>query len=127
MTIQIDESLIQSKFLIHTALFFFVACGSDNSSVNQEVQSTPSLNEEVEYHFFDINRMGFNKVVCDPMGGEGNPSTEDGLIAELFYLDHRIHNHAGVQDFFDLGKKSTQKLFFTEIDVPTQVFKHGFT
>ncbi len=101
-----------------------VACSNGESTPEA---FTPSENTpDVEYHHLDVNTFHLNKVVCDPMGGNGNPGPGDGLIAELFYLDTKAHQFKGVQDFFDNGTRSTQKLFFTDINVPTRVFDTGF-
>lgn len=112
-------------FTLILGLFAIAACSGGETSSVEAYQ--PSDNEpQVEFHHLNVNSFKLNKVVCDPMGGSGNPGLDDGLIAELFYLDQTVHQHSQVQDFFDQGTRSTQDLFFTELNVPTRVFDTGF-
>ncbi len=106
-------------------LMTFVGCSQGGGGDTVYAPASDDSESPV-YHHLDVNSFQLNKLICDPMGVPGNPGLGDGLIAELFYLDTRLHHHSGVQDFFDKGTRSTQKLFFTEVNVPTRVFDTGF-
>lgn len=111
------------QFMIRSFFVLSVAVGCSQPSANQ---SSLSDNSSFAATQFDVNQYKLNKVVCDPLGDSQPVNSDGGLIAELFYVDARLHHHSRVQDYFDEGTQSTQKLFFTNIDVPTRVFDTGF-
>jgi hypothetical protein len=82
--------------------------------------------DEVNFHSLDVNQYALNKVVCDPMGSDTNPGIYDGLIAELFYLDKSQTHYKKVSKYIEHGHRSDQKLFFSELNVPTRLFNTGF-
>lgn len=113
-----------SLFLCFGFLSLLSACGGVNKS--SELLSVPTNPGEVEYHPYDVNNFQLNKIVCDPMGTPGNPGPGDGLIASLFYLESNQPKYTQVSDYMEFGTKSTQKLFFSQLNVPTRVFDQGF-
>lgn len=120
----LTNRLIRMKiFVLMTFIYGLTACSGN--LFNSEEQAAPSENTE-PMHPFDVNQHSINKVVCDPMGGPGNPGPNDGLIAELYYLDSTQPHYNNVQDYFDHGTRSSQKLFFTDLNVPTRLFDTGF-
>ncbi len=106
---------------------FFIAAGCTSGLNSQEDGSSLTVDaSDVELHPYDVNTHKLNKLVCDPMGGGGNPSPQDGLIAELFYLRADQPRFQQVSQYIEEGVKSTQKLFFTDLNIPTRLFNTGF-
>lgn len=116
------KKMILKPFL--TAFFLVLAACSPQifQSQNKEILEQSST----DTHAYDVNMYKLNKVVCDPMGGPGNPGPNDGLIAELFYLNSTQPHYQRVLDYILNGTASTQKLFFSDLNVPTRLFNTGF-
>jgi hypothetical protein len=109
------------------AFIFVASCSDDTQSASSADPDIGIIKPDSEMvHPFDVNLYKMNKVVCDPMGGPGNPGQDSGLIAELFYLDSTQPHYNRVQDYFNFGQASSQDLFFTALDIPTRVFDTGF-
>lgn len=113
------------------------ACGSvlmllllGACSSGDETALDPSLGTDLgavqTLHSVNVNQHKLNEVVCDPMGGEGNPGIHDGLIAELFYLPDTGVGYNSVDRYIEEGIRSSQELFFTDVNIPTRVFSDGF-
>lgn len=100
------------------AMLYVVGC--ENSSGNQIIDSEAR-------HMYDINAYPMNKLVCDPMGGGGGGSPQQGIKAELFYRSSTQPRYYKAQDYIDFTTKAEQNLFFTEMFVPTRMFDVGFT
>ncbi len=92
---------------------------TNDGEVNQQENNPPK-------HAYDVNLYKMNKVVCDPMGGGGDPGMQSGLKAELYYLTAGQPHYQNVQEYYDHGTKSTQDLFFSDLNVPTRLFGEGF-
>lgn len=75
---------------------------------------------------YDVNKHLMNKVVCDPFGGENPPSVEHGIKASLFYKGAAQPRYYSAQDYVDHTTKSSQSLFFTDLNVPSRMFSEGF-
>ena len=54
------------------------------------------------------------------------PTANDGLIAELFYLEAGQPRYNSVTSYIENGKASDQKLFFSGLNIPTRIFDTGF-
>ena len=85
-----------------------------------------TLGENLSYSKFDMNMYPMNSLVCDPLND--NPAPVDpglGLLAKLYYLKAG-ERYYSVPEYLSLGERSSQKLFFSEINVPTRLFDTGF-
>ncbi len=74
---------------------------------------------------YDINMYPINKVACDPMGGDHDPGLTGGLKADLYYLGDNERYYT-VNEYIEKGKKSSEMLFFSDVNVPTRIFDQGF-
>lgn len=110
--------------LLTTFALVFAACSPQSFESQGQHETTEQGSNN--YHPYDVNLYKMNKVVCDPMGNPGNPGPNDGLIAELFYLNSNQPHYQNVLDYIMSGTKSTQKLFFSDLNVPTRLFNTGF-
>jgi hypothetical protein len=108
--------------IVLSSLSFLAACSSNFNSQDLATESA----ESIPMHQYDVNKYQLNKVVCDPMGGPGTQGATDGLIAQLFYLKQGQSHYQDVASYINLGTASTQKLFFSQINIPTRVFNTGF-
>jgi hypothetical protein len=75
---------------------------------------------------YDLNLHTMNKTVCDPFGGGTSQSPIHGLQASLFYSGAGSPRLSSSQDYVDKATKSTQALFFSDLNVPTRMFSEGF-
>jgi hypothetical protein len=68
-------------------------------------------------------------VVCDPLGGNGagTLSAQNGLLASLSYLPSGyVGEYSGVEDFMKIATPISANLYFSQLDVPTEMFTQGF-
>lgn len=112
-----------TPFLLVIFSFVFSACSQSSPIINNEDAVTE---DSVQLHQYDVNQFKMNKVVCDPLGGPGNPGPQDGLVGQLFSLEAGQPQYDDVTSYIENGVKSTQKLFFTDLNVPTRMFDTGF-
>jgi hypothetical protein len=66
-------------------------------------------------------------TVCDP--NSNTTTLKGGLVAELYYLNQKTTTSvSSVNEFFDPAKaeKSSQQIFFNQINMPPQLFNQGF-
>ena len=79
----------------------------------------------------DVNKYPANKMVCDPFGNPPDPRSNVGLKGSLYYilpnqLGSTNLNNLKVNDYFNLGYKSNQTVFLSQLNVPTRIFDQGF-
>lgn len=75
----------------------------------------------------DINSYPVTKTVCDPLGGEPAENYRNGLRADLFYKLENQPILTRAMDYELFNFKSSQNLFFADVNVPTRVFTDGFS
>ncbi len=80
----------------------------------------------LKYSTYDVNKNPLNKTVCDPFGGGGTVNPESGIMASLYYIGAGGTQYHSAQDYVDKAVMSRQRLFFTDINVPTRMFSEGF-
>ncbi len=103
------------------SLMILPACAQ---MLGQERLSAP---EEIQMSKMNVNLYPVTKTVCDPMGGDNDPRSNAGLKAELYWLKSGAPSAANTSDLIARGTKSSQNLFFTQLNVPTRQFTSGFT
>lgn len=110
----------------------FVVAGALAAVISTGCSPKPEENKEAtriapdRLMDLDVNVHPANKVVCDPFDDGSNPRINGGLIARLFYLQPGQARFRKAGDYIMQGRKSSQKLFFSSINVPTRKFEAGF-
>lgn len=68
-------------------------------------------------------------IVCNPFDdGQNEGLQQNGLTAELFYLDSTLPHYDHVADYINNGLKVPDiTLFFNQLYIPTRPFDRGFT
>lgn len=94
-----------------------------SAMVGQETLSAP---EQIQMSKMNVNLYPVTKTVCDPMGGENDPRSNAGLKADLYWLPSGATAASSTSDLIARGTKSSQNLFFTQLNVPTRLFTQGF-
>ena len=114
------KNLIGSLTLL--TVLSFPACSKLSS--NQGSLAAP---EQIQMSKMDVNLYPVTKTVCDPMGGDNDPRSNAGLIANLYWLGSKDAPATSTADLISRGQLSSQNLFFTQLNVPTRLFNSGFT
>jgi len=117
---------IQTTLSIAALSLALSACVVKSSSPSEAVSQT-TLGEAIKYSKVDINANPLDKTVCDPFEGEPSPSLEQGIKASLHYRIDGMPRMYKSEDYVTFAKKSDQKLFFADLNVPTRMFTAGFT
>ncbi|MBY0383690.1 hypothetical protein K2X05_00905 [bacterium] len=104
------------------ASLFLQGCLSYDGYKTSETTNNP---EQGPLSTFDANVYPLNKVVCDPFD-PGTPGPNDGMIATLYYRGANQPRWYTVDEYIQLGQKSSKYLFFSKLDVPTRIFSMGF-
>lgn len=110
-----------SRTLSILSLLALPACAQ---FLGQEKLSAP---EEIQMSKMNVNLYPVTKTVCDPMGGDNDPRSNAGLKADLYWLPSGVRAATSASDLISRGTKSSQNLFFTQLNVPTRLFNTGFT
>ncbi len=74
----------------------------------------------------DVNKYPVTKTVCDPFGDNPDPRSNQGLKAELWWLEAGTPRQSNVGAMISKGKKSERNLFFSQLNVATRMFDQGF-
>jgi len=93
----------------------------------EESVSQMTLGEPIKYSKVDINANPLDKTVCDPFEEQPSPSMDQGIKASLHYRIAGMPAMTNSEDYVSFAKKSDQKLFFADMNVPTRMFDAGFT
>lgn len=104
-------------------LLVLASCGTQSNITSLQ---TSSSTDTAKLSPYDVNMYALHKVVCDPLAPGDNPGPNDGLKAELFYLNSTQPHYQRLEDYFSQGTKSSKFLFFSKVDVPTRIFNQGF-
>jgi hypothetical protein len=130
-----DEKEIMFNIRTATLIASFcglTACNSNvggfkNLSVELGTQAEGVDTATLQFSNFNVNLHPMNKIVCDPFGGEGTVNPEKGIMATLFYVGAGGTQLHSAQEYVDKATRSRQRLFFTDINVPTRMFSEGFS
>jgi hypothetical protein len=99
----------------------FASCSPLKTSERLSAPEQPVMSK------MDVNKYPVSKLVCDPMGEPGgDPRSNAGLKAELYWLEAGQANAANSGDLIARGKKSDRSLFFSALNTPTRMFDVGF-
>ena len=110
------------KTVVMSLLAMLYVVGCENGG-NGEIPK-----DETRFHIYDINAYPLNKVVCDPGGGGGGPtSPKNGIKSELFYRGSGQPRYYRAEDYIAHTTKSEANLFFSDMFVPTRMFSEGFS
>lgn len=96
-------------------------------AAHQTSDSGLAAKSEIQMSQMDVNKYPVTKTVCNPMGGGSDPSSSQGLTAQLWWLNPGQKAAANTSDLIARGTQSSQSLFFSQMDVPTRLFNTGFT
>jgi hypothetical protein len=103
-------------------LMFTLSLPGCSNILNPEAK----LEDSQTYSTFDANMYPMNKLICDPLGEPGTAvDPGQGLIGRLYYL-LQGERYYSVPEYLSFGVRSSQKLFFSELNVPTRKFDTGF-
>lgn len=116
---------VSRKILILLAsLIVFTGCeGQDEGQIDEEgnVVEWPYLGPDADSY------------VCNPIvdpdgngGGSNEAPSNQGLIANLFYLAPDLPNYTSVDDYLVNGTQVDFDIYFNQINVPTRPFDRGF-
>lgn len=77
----------------------------------------------------DVNQYPVDAILCDPITGEKAPSLQHGVAGSLYIKDSdRLYGHfQNVKESLTLSNMSQQKLFFSDMNIPTTKAKVGFS
>lgn len=109
--------------LIALGLLSLSACNS--KFLGLESSTSEYSGQVLKASSYDVNLHPLNKVVCDPFGGTGTVSPDKGIMASLFYST--TAKYETTEDYVQKATRSRQRLFFTDMNVPTRVFSAGFS
>jgi hypothetical protein len=115
---------VNSKTVARTlSLLSIIALPACSAMIAKDSLSAP---EQIQMSKMDVNRYPVTKTVCDPMGGDNDPRSNAGLKADLYWLTSSQSAANSTVDLISRGTKSSQNLFFTQLNAPTRLFDKGF-
>jgi hypothetical protein len=65
-------------------------------------------------------------TVCNPFGGASSEGSDEGLWAQLYYLNDSQPRYSSVTDYMRYGTRANADLFFGQLDIPTHAWDLGF-
>lgn len=76
----------------------------------------------------NVNKYTSSKLVCNPLDPSPAPQTnyEKGIMAELFYKTAAMPRMYKSTDYVQFAQKAEQKIFLSDMNVPTRLFTEGF-
>lgn len=114
-----------SSLLLLGAALLLSSCGSKDKEAAQLGQRT--LGAPLKYSKLNLNANPLNKTVCDPFNSIPADNLQQGIRASLHYRTEGMPIFNTSEDFVTFAKKSDQKLFFADLNVPTRKFEEGFS
>lgn len=97
-----------------------------SSEIAPEITGSISAGNGIKKSAMDVNLYPVTKTVCDPFGDMPDPRSNQGLKAELWWLEAGQAAQHNVNGLISTGKKSDRALFFSSLNVPTRMFDVGF-
>ena len=115
-------------FLIGSATVL-VSCSPSLTGVSEiaaPVSGATDAGGGVKKSSMDVNKYPVTKTVCDPFGDSPDPRSNQGLKAELWWLEAGTARQSNVGAMIAKGQKSERSLFFSQLNVATRMFDQGF-
>ncbi len=97
-----------------------------NQTVSQEDISTVVQTPPLAMSKVDVNVHPLTATICDPFGGDPSANFTNGIKASLHYRLATQPRMYSALDMTSFAFKSQQKLFFSDLNVPTRMFTEGF-
>lgn len=116
---------LQTTFALVSLQLVIASCGIKNGLEAQSVSATAD-GPALKMSKVDVNANPLDKTVCDPFGGIPAENLQQGIRASLHYLMNGQAPLNRSSDYVTFARKSDQKLFFADINVPTRMFDQGF-
>lgn len=119
-------SVIPFSILAITALISCSPAFTGRSEIAAPITGATDAGNGIKKSSMDVNKYPVTKTVCDPFGDNPDPRSNQGLKAELWWLEAGTPRQSNVAAVIANGKKSERDLFFTTVNVPTRMFNQGF-
>ncbi|WP_373999254.1 hypothetical protein [Bdellovibrio bacteriovorus] len=116
---------LQTTLALVSLQLGIASCGLKNGLEANSV-SAQSSGTALKMSKVDVNANPLDKTVCDPFGGIPADNLQQGIKASLYYLAPGMPLLNKSEDYVTFAKKSDQKLFFADLNVPTRMFHEGF-
>jgi hypothetical protein len=117
----------QKVLLASVTCSLLTACGAQVSLGTEKVIQV-NASESLGKLSVNVNKYASNKIVCNPFSDTPPTQTnyQKGIKAELFYKTALMPRYYSSVDYINRTQKSDQKLFLTDMNVPTRMFTEGF-
>ena len=115
--------------LLTMSTLFLISCSPSFTGVSEIAASIAGAIDAgggVKKSSMDVNKYPITKTVCDPFGDDPDPRSNQGLTAQLWWLESGTARQSNVGAMIAKGKKSERSLFFSQLNVPTRMFDQGF-
>lgn len=96
------------------------------SEIAPEISGSIDQGAGIRKSAYDVNKYSVTSTVCDPFGDNPDPRSNQGLKAQLWWLEAGTPRQSSVAGMIAKGKKSDRNLFFSALNVPTRMFDVGF-
>ena len=96
------------------------------SQIATPISGATDAGDGIKKSSMDVNKYPITKTVCDPFGDNPDPRSNQGLKAQLWWLESGTPRQNNVAAMIAKGKKSERDLFFSQLNVPTRMFDQGF-
>ena len=115
---------VQTTLAMTATMLMVAGCGNNIGSSNNVSQET--YGQALKYSKVDVNIHPLDQTVCDPFNNIPASNLEQGIKASLYYAFAGLPRMYSSADYTSLAKKSSQSLFFADLNVPTRMFTEGF-
>lgn len=116
---------LQTTFALVSLQLVIASCGIKNGLEAANITVTAE-GPALKMSKVDVNANPLDKTVCDPFGGIPAENLQQGIRASLHYLMAGQPPLTRSEDYVTFARKSDQKLFFADLNVPTRMFERGF-
>lgn len=123
------KTMSMSTYIVSAAATLALSACADKISLSAENIRQENAGLGLATLAVNVNKYASNKLVCNPLSGGATTQTnfEKGIKVELSYLTANMPRLYSSLDYLQLGKKSDQNIFLTDMNVPTRIFSEGFS